>query len=282
MARTGTSTTGTTSGTTKKCSRSGQVGGGSLMVWARMSHYGKTEIAFLEGRYANANGTELEAKVQRENTQPRRSLSVVIPETSNGRAPPVNLVKPVGHRLLPRGLPPSSGLAVPVERVPVLQHLQRHPVNPQSRGQGIPANPLSNSSRQQLQANRRSNRLQAVPVNLHNNNRPLLQACENIVIKDLSVPASTTLDLTKVAKGATITFEGTSTFEYAEWEGPLVLLTGIELTVMCPVPGNGGVIPGALPPVGMTRDPGNHSSPRRPVRMVPVEPNNARAPDRAR
>ncbi|EGZ27335.1 hypothetical protein PHYSODRAFT_430630, partial [Phytophthora sojae] len=58
-----------------------------------------------------------------------------------------------------------------------------------------------------------------------------VSTCKNIVIKDLSVPASTTLDLTAVAKGATITFEGTTTFEQAEWEGPLVLLTGTDLTV---------------------------------------------------
>ncbi|KAL3656527.1 hypothetical protein V7S43_018607 [Phytophthora oleae] len=58
-----------------------------------------------------------------------------------------------------------------------------------------------------------------------------VSSCKNIVIKDLSVPASTTLDLTKVAKGATITFEGTTTFEQAEWEGPLILLTGTDLTV---------------------------------------------------
>ncbi|KAE9037501.1 hypothetical protein PR003_g6722 [Phytophthora rubi] len=58
-----------------------------------------------------------------------------------------------------------------------------------------------------------------------------VSSCKNIVIKELSVPASTTLDLTNVAKGATITFEGTTTFEEAEWEGPLVLLTGTDLTV---------------------------------------------------
>ncbi|GMF41393.1 unnamed protein product [Phytophthora fragariaefolia] len=58
-----------------------------------------------------------------------------------------------------------------------------------------------------------------------------VSSCKNIVIKNLSVPASTTLDLTKVASGATITFEGTTTFEQAEWEGPLILLTGTDLTV---------------------------------------------------
>ncbi|KAE9274483.1 hypothetical protein PF008_g29581 [Phytophthora fragariae] len=58
-----------------------------------------------------------------------------------------------------------------------------------------------------------------------------VSSCKNIVIKELSVPASTTLDLTNVAKGATITFEGTTTFAEAEWEGPLVLLTGTDLTV---------------------------------------------------
>ncbi|KAL4151377.1 hypothetical protein PRNP1_008323 [Phytophthora ramorum] len=58
-----------------------------------------------------------------------------------------------------------------------------------------------------------------------------VSSCKNIVIKDLSVPKNITLDLTKVAKGATITFEGTTTFEQAAWEGPLILLTGTDLTV---------------------------------------------------
>nr|ADN18856.1 polygalacturonase [Phytophthora capsici] len=47
-----------------------------------------------------------------------------------------------------------------------------------------------------------------------------VSTCKSIIIKDLSV-----------AKGATITFEGTTTFEQAEWEGPLILLTGTDLTV---------------------------------------------------
>ncbi|KAF4319272.1 hypothetical protein BBO99_00007941 [Phytophthora kernoviae] len=53
----------------------------------------------------------------------------------------------------------------------------------------------------------------------------------NIVISDLNVPKGVTLDLTDVADGATITFEGTTTFAQDEWEGPLVLLTGNDLTV---------------------------------------------------
>uniref|UniRef100_K3W7T9 endo-polygalacturonase n=1 Tax=Globisporangium ultimum (strain ATCC 200006 / CBS 805.95 / DAOM BR144) TaxID=431595 RepID=K3W7T9_GLOUD len=57
--------------------------------------------------------------------------------------------------------------------------------------------------------------------------------CNNILISNLNVPKHTTLDLTKVPAGATITFAGTTTFGITEtdWQGPLVLLTGKNLKV---------------------------------------------------
>lgn len=39
-----------------------------------------------------------------------------------------------------------------------------------------------------------------------------ISSCSNVVINSLSVPAGVTLDLTKTKAGATITFEGTTTF----------------------------------------------------------------------
>ncbi|ETN05956.1 hypothetical protein PPTG_13804 [Phytophthora nicotianae INRA-310] len=58
-----------------------------------------------------------------------------------------------------------------------------------------------------------------------------VSSCSSIVISDLSVPKGVTLDLTDIADGATITFEGTTTFGEEEWDGPLILLTGNDLTV---------------------------------------------------
>ncbi|ETK82786.1 hypothetical protein L915_11902 [Phytophthora nicotianae] len=58
-----------------------------------------------------------------------------------------------------------------------------------------------------------------------------VSSCSSIVISNLSVPKGVTLDLTDIADGATITFEGTTTFGEEEWDGPLILLTGNDLTV---------------------------------------------------
>lgn len=56
-------------------------------------------------------------------------------------------------------------------------------------------------------------------------------SCTSIVLKDITVPAGETLDLTDLADGTTVTFEGTTTFEYEEWEGPLISFSGTGLTV---------------------------------------------------
>jgi polygalacturonase len=58
-----------------------------------------------------------------------------------------------------------------------------------------------------------------------------ISSCANVVINALQVPAGVTLDLTKTKVGATITFQGTTTFDTAKWDGPLVLLTGSNLKV---------------------------------------------------
>jgi len=56
-------------------------------------------------------------------------------------------------------------------------------------------------------------------------------SCTAIIIKDMTVPAGTTLDLTKLKDGTTVTFQGTTTFAYKEWEGPLISVSGTKITV---------------------------------------------------
>ncbi|RLN49110.1 hypothetical protein BBJ28_00025263 [Nothophytophthora sp. Chile5] len=58
-----------------------------------------------------------------------------------------------------------------------------------------------------------------------------VSSCSTITIGSLTVPAGVTLDLSDVADGATINFTGTTTFETETWDGPLILLTGTDLTV---------------------------------------------------
>jgi galacturan 1,4-alpha-galacturonidase len=57
-------------------------------------------------------------------------------------------------------------------------------------------------------------------------------SCSAIVIKDMTVPAGTTLDLTKLKSGTTVTFEGTTTFGYKEWKGPLISVSGTNIKVV--------------------------------------------------
>lgn len=56
-------------------------------------------------------------------------------------------------------------------------------------------------------------------------------SCSNIVLKDITVPAGETLDLTDLNDGTTVTFEGTTTFEYEEWKGPLISFSGTNITI---------------------------------------------------
>lgn len=56
-------------------------------------------------------------------------------------------------------------------------------------------------------------------------------SCTAITISGITVPAGTTLDLTKVKTGTTITFTGTTTFAYKEWSGPLISVAGTGITV---------------------------------------------------
>ncbi|KAJ4993730.1 endopolygalacturonase 1 [Stagonosporopsis vannaccii] len=56
-------------------------------------------------------------------------------------------------------------------------------------------------------------------------------SCTNIVLNNINVPAGTTLDLTKLKDGTTVTFQGTTSFGYKEWKGPLISVSGTKITV---------------------------------------------------
>lgn len=56
-------------------------------------------------------------------------------------------------------------------------------------------------------------------------------SCSDIVLSGITVPAGETLDLTGLNSGTTVTFEGTTTFEYEEWDGPLISVSGTDITV---------------------------------------------------
>lgn len=57
-------------------------------------------------------------------------------------------------------------------------------------------------------------------------------SCIAIVIKGMTVPAGTTLYLTNLKTGTSVTFQGTTTFGYKEWEGPLISVSGTNITVI--------------------------------------------------
>ncbi|KAG3086602.1 hypothetical protein PI124_g18231 [Phytophthora idaei] len=58
-----------------------------------------------------------------------------------------------------------------------------------------------------------------------------ISKCSSITVNSLSVPAGVTLDLSAAKTGATIEFVGTTTFGTQKWEGPLVRVSGTDLTV---------------------------------------------------
>lgn len=57
------------------------------------------------------------------------------------------------------------------------------------------------------------------------------KSCATIVLSSLAVPSGTTLDLTGLNSGTSVIFEGTTTFGYKEWAGPLVSVSGTDITV---------------------------------------------------
>ena len=56
-------------------------------------------------------------------------------------------------------------------------------------------------------------------------------SCSSIVLSNIEVPAGDTLDLSDAKDGTKISFEGTTSFGYKEWDGPLIRLGGSKITV---------------------------------------------------
>jgi len=56
-------------------------------------------------------------------------------------------------------------------------------------------------------------------------------ACSTIVLSSIPVPSGTTLDLSGLTQGTHVIFEGTTTFGYEEWSGPLIEIGGTDITV---------------------------------------------------
>nr|Q1HAY5.1 RecName: Full=Probable endopolygalacturonase B; AltName: Full=Pectinase B; AltName: Full=Polygalacturonase B; Flags: Precursor [Aspergillus luchuensis]BAE94655.1 polygalacturonase [Aspergillus luchuensis] len=56
-------------------------------------------------------------------------------------------------------------------------------------------------------------------------------SCSTITFDNIAVPAGETLDLTGLKKGTTVIFEGETTFGYKEWKGPLISMSGTDITV---------------------------------------------------
>jgi hypothetical protein len=56
-------------------------------------------------------------------------------------------------------------------------------------------------------------------------------SCTTITIGTLEVPAGETLDLTDLTEGTEVIFDGTVTFGYEEWDGPLISVSGTKITV---------------------------------------------------
>ncbi|OWZ12177.1 Polygalacturonase [Phytophthora megakarya] len=58
-----------------------------------------------------------------------------------------------------------------------------------------------------------------------------ISACSTINVGPLSVPAGVTLDLSGARTGSTIQFTDTTTFGTLKWNGPLVTMSGTQVTV---------------------------------------------------
>ncbi|RDW92589.1 putative polygalacturonase 2-3 [Coleophoma crateriformis] len=56
-------------------------------------------------------------------------------------------------------------------------------------------------------------------------------SCATIVLDNIAVPSGTSLDLSGLTKGTHVIFEGTTSFGYEEWSGPLVKIGGTDITV---------------------------------------------------
>lgn len=57
------------------------------------------------------------------------------------------------------------------------------------------------------------------------------KSCTNILLSNVAVPSSTTLNLSKLSSGTTLTFGGTTTFAYGDFDGDLIEIGGEDITV---------------------------------------------------
>lgn len=56
-------------------------------------------------------------------------------------------------------------------------------------------------------------------------------SCSTIILDTLTVPAGVTLDMTDLPDDTVVIFEGETTFEYEEWDGPLFAVSGTNIKV---------------------------------------------------
>ncbi|KAH7047479.1 putative endo-polygalacturonase [Macrophomina phaseolina] len=56
-------------------------------------------------------------------------------------------------------------------------------------------------------------------------------SCATIILSGITVPAGETLDMTGLEDNTYVEFQGTTTFEYKEWAGPLVSFSGTGITI---------------------------------------------------
>lgn len=56
-------------------------------------------------------------------------------------------------------------------------------------------------------------------------------SCSTIILDGLTVPGGVTLDMTDLPDGTVVIFEGTTTFGYEEWDGPLFAVSGTNVKV---------------------------------------------------
>ncbi|KAI1423456.1 glycoside hydrolase family 28 protein [Xylaria sp. FL1777] len=56
-------------------------------------------------------------------------------------------------------------------------------------------------------------------------------SCATIVLSNVAVPSGTTLDLSDLEDGTHVIFEGTTTWGYKEWSGPLLQIKGKDIAI---------------------------------------------------
>ncbi|TGO41589.1 hypothetical protein BHYA_0019g00180 [Botrytis hyacinthi] len=55
--------------------------------------------------------------------------------------------------------------------------------------------------------------------------------CSTIILDNIHVPGATTLDLTGLNSGTQVIFQGTTGFDFAKWQGPLISVSGENIAV---------------------------------------------------